>query len=137
MRWCRPSASPGSREQRQRSAGLPRAVRRRRAPAARFSTAPLKQLLGAALQQGWPVEISFSAGSFVCNALYFELLQQLSRKPVVPALFIHVPWLPEQAARHSGPGLALSEQTAIIAGLIAELGHAPGQTSLISGGREC
>lgn len=110
---------------------------RRRAPAARFSTAPLKHLLGAALQQDWPVEISFSAGSFVCNALYFELLQQLSRKPLVPAVFIHVPWLPEQAARHSGPCMALSEQTAIIAGMIAELGRVPGDPAPLSGGREC
>jgi pyroglutamyl-peptidase len=42
---------------------------------------------------GVPAEISLSAGGYVCNHLYFHLLKELPRTPV---LFIHVPYLEEQ-----------------------------------------
>lgn len=42
---------------------------------------------------GLPVEISLSAGGYVCNYLYFNLLKALPHKKV---LFIHVPYLQEQ-----------------------------------------
>jgi pyroglutamyl-peptidase len=40
---------------------------------------------------GLPVEISLSAGGYVCNQLYFQLLNFK-----LPVLFIHVPYLEEQ-----------------------------------------
>ncbi|NJM85273.1 MAG: peptidase C15 [Leptolyngbyaceae cyanobacterium RM2_2_21] len=36
-------------------------------------------------------EISADAGSYVCNYLYFRVLQFLSQKPGCQALFVHVP----------------------------------------------
>lgn len=39
------------------------------------------------------VETSFSAGAFVCNNLYFKVLKNY---PLIPAIFVHVPFLPEQ-----------------------------------------
>jgi pyroglutamyl-peptidase len=44
-------------------------------------------------QQGHPIEISFSAGTYVCNDLYFKALTEFSNKK---SIFIHVPLLPEQ-----------------------------------------
>jgi pyroglutamyl-peptidase len=44
-------------------------------------------------QQGHPIEISFSAGTYVCNDLYFKTLTEF---PNVKSVFIHVPLLPEQ-----------------------------------------
>jgi pyroglutamyl-peptidase len=38
----------------------------------------------------WPVELSLSAGSFVCNDLFY-LLQHHQRELGVPSLFVHVP----------------------------------------------
>ena len=43
--------------------------------------------------QNHPVEISFSAGAYVCNDLYFKTL---STYPDLKSVFIHVPLLPEQ-----------------------------------------
>lgn len=40
-----------------------------------------------------PVEVSHSAGTFVCNRLLFDVSQEI-RSPI---LFVHVPFLPEQA----------------------------------------
>ena len=43
------------------------------------------------------VETSFSAGTFVCNNLYFKVLKN---NALIPAIFVHVPFLPEQGEAH-------------------------------------
>jgi pyroglutamyl-peptidase len=43
--------------------------------------------------EGYPVEISFSAGAFVCNNVYYKVLTQYTE---LPSLFVHVPYLPSQ-----------------------------------------
>lgn len=107
------------------------------APAARFSTAPLKSMLARARAAGWPVGISLSAGSYVCNALYFHLLQALRRRPSCPAVFVHLPWLPEQAVRQGGPALDLATQVDVVRGLLQVLVQpAAVSSTLISGGSE-
>lgn len=63
------------------------------APPAWFSTLPIKAMAAAAQAAGVPAEISFSAGSFVCNQLFFELQQQLRRRRSVRSGFLHVPAL--------------------------------------------
>jgi len=73
------------------------------APAAYFSTLPVKAMLAALEAAGVPAELSFSAGSFVCNAVFFATMHLLAtRHPPVRGGFIHVPYLPRQAARHPG-----------------------------------
>ena len=58
-----------------------------------FTRAPLEKIKTALQDQHLPVEISLSAGGYVCNYLYFEMLKS-QLKPWV--LFIHVPYLDEQ-----------------------------------------
>ena len=61
-------------------------------PAAYFSTLPLRQLLLCLQNAGVPVEISNSAGTYVCNYLLYRLLDFLALKQTsVPAGFIHIP----------------------------------------------
>ncbi|MBQ0961379.1 pyroglutamyl-peptidase I [Ideonella sp. 4Y11] len=62
------------------------------APAAYFSRLPVKAMVHAAQQVGVPAELSLSAGSFVCNQVFYSLLHALRRRPRVPAGFVHVPW---------------------------------------------
>ena len=72
------------------------------APAAYFSTLPLKRMLQALLDAGIPTQVSGSAGTFVCNHVMYGLLHTLaSNYPQIRGGFVHVPFLPEQAARHS------------------------------------
>jgi pyroglutamyl-peptidase len=66
------------------------------APAAYFSTLPIHAMRDAVQKHGLPAEISSSAGHFVCNHVFFHLMHNL-RKSKLPAGFIHVPYLPEQA----------------------------------------
>jgi pyroglutamyl-peptidase len=79
------------------------------APQARFSTLPLKAIERRLRTLGIPVALSLSAGSFVCNQVFFGLADLLAtRHRGCRGGFMHVPWLPQQAARHPGqPSMAL------------------------------
>ncbi|WP_415662336.1 pyroglutamyl-peptidase I [Roseateles sp.] len=67
------------------------------APAAYFSTLPVKALRDGLRAAGHPAGLSLSAGAFVCNQVFFELQHRLAGRGV-PSGFIHLPALPEQAA---------------------------------------
>lgn len=76
-------------------------------PAAYFSTLPVKAMAAAARAAGVPAAVSFNAGSFVCNQVFYALMHRLAAR-LVPAAFLHVPWLPEQVAGPpSRPSMAL------------------------------
>jgi pyroglutamyl-peptidase len=81
------------------------------APAACFSTLPVKAVRDALRAAGYPAGLSLSAGAFVCNQVFFALQQQLAGSGVRSG-FIHLPALPEQAARTqpSVPSMGLSAQ---------------------------
>ncbi len=73
------------------------------APAAHFSTVPVSSLVSRLQQAGVPAQESLSAGSFVCNSLFFGVMHAVhSRFPHIRAGFFHIPYLPEQAAQHPG-----------------------------------
>lgn len=79
------------------------------APPAYFSTLPVKAIEARLRALGIPAGASLSAGSFVCNQAFYALAHLLAtRHPEVRGGFMHVPWLPQQAALHSGqPSMAL------------------------------
>lgn len=62
-------------------------------PAAHFATVPAGRIAGAlAGQTALPVQVSLSAGAFLCNHLAYQMLD---RPLSLPFLFIHVPaWRP-------------------------------------------
>lgn len=69
------------------------------AQAARLATLPLRAIESALLKEGIPARISPSAGTFLCNACLFTMLDYLAaHAPRVPAGFIHIPYFPEQVA---------------------------------------
>jgi pyroglutamyl-peptidase len=66
---------------------------------AHFATLPLRAIEAALLSEGIPARISSTAGTFLCNACLFTVLDYLAaRAPKVPAGFVHVPYVPEQVA---------------------------------------
>jgi pyroglutamyl-peptidase len=82
-------------------------------PAAYFATLPIKALVAALQQAGWPAAVSQTAGTYVCNHVFYGLMHRLRRRHGVRAGFMHLPWLPEQAAAQAGqPSLPLAVQTA-------------------------
>ncbi|HLY47084.1 MAG TPA: pyroglutamyl-peptidase I [Stellaceae bacterium] len=80
-------------------------------PAAYFATLPIKAAVVALRQAGLPASVSNSAGTFVCNHLFYGLMHlAATRLPGLRAGFLHVPYLPSQAARYEGaPSMALDD----------------------------
>ena len=78
----------------------------REAPAAYFSTLPIKAMVRNLRDAGIPASVSNTAGTFVCNHVVYALMHRLARRagPGVRGGFIHIPALPQQAAQH--PGMA-------------------------------
>jgi len=72
------------------------------APAAYFSTLPIKAMVAALRSAGLPASVSQTAGTFVCNHVFFGLMHALQSRPGVRGGFMHLPLLPEQAARDAG-----------------------------------
>ncbi|MFO1328483.1 MAG: pyroglutamyl-peptidase I [Rubrivivax sp.] len=71
---------------------------RRGGPAAYFGTLPIKAMHAALQREGIASEVSQSAGTFVCNHVFYGLMHTLRRQRGVRGGFVHVPMLPEQAA---------------------------------------
>ena len=79
-------------------------------PAAFFSTLPIKTMLQNLQGAGIAAEVSQTAGTFVCNHVFYGLMHELARQPALANTrggFIHVPWLPEQGE----PGMTLELMT--------------------------
>jgi pyroglutamyl-peptidase len=81
-------------------------------PSARATRLPLAAIQRALLDAGIPARLSNSAGTYLCNAAMYRLLEKLPRR--VKCGFIHLPSLPAEVARQ-----------------IAAAGGATGESSLI------
>ena len=103
-------------------------------PAAYFSTLPIKAMVRDMRAQGVPAAVSNTAGTSVCNHIFYALMHHLATRAggasgaisgaapgtaaggaagsgAVRGGFIHVPTLPELAALHPGmPSMALATQ---------------------------
>jgi pyroglutamyl-peptidase len=78
------------------------------AAAAYFSTLPIKAMLLALTQEGIRAEVSQTAGTFVCNHVFYGLMHELAARPELSGTrggFVHVPWLPGQGQ----PSMPLGE----------------------------
>ncbi|MES2317386.1 MAG: pyroglutamyl-peptidase I [Pseudomonadota bacterium] len=83
-------------------------------PAAYFSTLPIKAIVAALRGAGLPASVSQTAGTFVCNHVFYGLMHATAGQKV-RAGFIHIPYLPEQAAAH--PGAASMALADLVKGL--------------------
>lgn len=86
------------------------------APAAYFSTLPVRAMAEAVKAAGVPCSLSYSAGVFVCNDLLYTLLHHYDGTDVRVG-FIHIPYLPEQA----GEGVASLPLNETVKGLTAAI----------------
>jgi pyroglutamyl-peptidase len=73
-----------------------------------WSTLPIKAVVSALREAGLEAWVSQSAGTFVCNYLFYGLMRTLAKTPTVRGGFIHVPYLPEQI-ENSLPSMRLEE----------------------------
>jgi pyroglutamyl-peptidase len=103
-------------------------------PAAYFSTLPVKAALRALQLAGIRAEVSQTAGTYVCNHVFYALMHELSidsRSSHMRGGFIHVPYdevqlpqgsaAPAMAARDTGRGIAVVVRTALDSPVDAKL----------------
>jgi len=77
-------------------------------PSAYFSTLPIKAMVAAMQAGGVPAQVSNSAGTFVCNHLFYGVQHYLAeRNSPVKHGFVHIPMLPEQVTDGAQPSLGL------------------------------
>ena len=88
-------------------------------PAAYFSTLPVKAALAALLAAGIPAEVSQTAGTYVCNHLFYGLMHALRHRPGTRGGFVHVPYEPAQLPPGSNqPSLTLECMTDALAAVV-------------------
>ena len=81
-------------------------------PAAYFSTLPIKAMARDVRAAGVAAAVSNTAGTFVCNHVFYALMHRLAGTPTRGG-FVHVPYTPEQVgARKDVPTMALADQVA-------------------------
>lgn len=83
-------------------------------PAAYWTTLPIKAIVTALRARGVPAAVSQTAGTFVCNHVFYAMMHALRARRSVRAGFVHVPWLPEQA-KHGTPSLPLAKMVEAVA----------------------
>ena len=89
------------------------------APSAYFSTLPIKAMLAALQSAGLPAEVSNTAGTYVCNHVAYLMLHLAALVQGTRAGFIHIPYLPAQAARlPNAPSMAAED---VVRGLAVAL----------------
>lgn len=77
-------------------------------PAAYFTSLPIKPMLLALRKAGMAGEVSQTAGTFVCNHVFYALMHELATRRYLKQTrggFVHLPFMPEQGA----PAMPLEE----------------------------
>lgn len=74
-----------------------------------FTNLPTKALVKSLHDIGIPATLSYSAGTFVCNHLFYGLMHYINQENKhIKGGFIHIPYLPEQVvSRPSGASMSL------------------------------
>ncbi|WP_426397805.1 pyroglutamyl-peptidase I [Ralstonia sp. R-29] len=85
-------------------------------PAAYFSTLPIKAIVRDLRAGGIPAAVSQTAGTFLCNHVFYGLMHAIARQKLpTRGGFLHIPYLPSQAAKH--PGQPSMAHDVLVAGL--------------------
>ncbi len=93
-------------------------------PAAYFTTLPIKAMVKAVREAGGAASVSQTAGTFVCNQVFYRL-QHLLAGTAVRSGFIHVPALPEQVVGSGQPSMALATQVEGLQVAVRAAWHTP------------
>lgn len=76
-------------------------------PVAYRSALPVDAVVEALRAEGIPAAASREAGGYLCNHVFYVLMQALAERPGVRGGFVHVPLLPEQALDRATPTVPL------------------------------
>lgn len=89
-------------------------------PTAYFSTLPLKASLQAVTARQIPAEVSQTAGTYVCNHVFYALMHELAGTASTAARggFVHIPCAPEQASGRTIPTMEITTAAAAVEAIV-------------------
>lgn len=77
-------------------------------PVAYWTGLPIKRMVEAMKKSGVPASVSHTAGTFVCNHIFYGLMDYINRtSSSIRGGFIHIPLIPEQTVDKEAPSLSL------------------------------
>ncbi|MCC3769308.1 pyroglutamyl-peptidase I [Streptomyces sp. UNOC14_S4] len=78
-------------------------------PAAYFAALPVKACVAAVRAAGLPASLSHTAGTFVCNHVFYGLMHlAATERPGLRGGFVHIPYAPEQVTDRALPSLPVA-----------------------------
>jgi pyroglutamyl-peptidase len=87
-------------------------------PDAYFSTLPLKEIVESINGQGVPAAISLSAGTFLCNHVFYVMQNKFAETDVRSG-FVHVPLMDSQAPEFPGlPTMPLDQMVLAVRAML-------------------
>jgi pyroglutamyl-peptidase len=85
-----------------------------KAPDGFFTTLPIREIVKAIQELDISAKVSYSAGAFICNEIFFATQRELAGSAVISG-FIHLPLAPVQAKEFPGlPTMPLKDQVKAI-----------------------
>lgn len=102
------------------------------------ATLPVKHIFKHVTSRHLPIEMSYSAGTFVCNDVFYGLMHLLTLHPDIRGGFVHVPYTFRDINADSRGMPALDEQIVVetVCEIIRSLDNLPHVNSFF-GGRIC
>ncbi|MBB5935323.1 pyroglutamyl-peptidase I [Streptomyces zagrosensis] len=89
-------------------------------PAGYFAALPVKACVAAAREAGVPASVSQTAGTFVCNHVFYGLMHLIAtERPTLRGGFVHVPYAPEQVLDRAAPALPAASGAAALRAIVA------------------
>ncbi|MFF0312275.1 pyroglutamyl-peptidase I [Streptosporangium sp. NPDC004379] len=103
-------------------------------PAAYFATLPVKACVAAARAVGVPASVSQSAGTFVCNHLFYGLMHLIAtERPDIRGGFVHVPFAPGQVLDRAAPSMPPALVAEALAAVVTAASFMEGDLRLVGG----
>lgn len=93
-------------------------------PDAHFATVPVYRMAQASVAAGVDARVSYTAGTYICNDVFYGVLHRVASLDSVPAVgFIHVPWTPAEATAAGTHKPSMSSEVAArsLAAMILDL----------------
>jgi pyroglutamyl-peptidase len=78
-------------------------------PDAYFAPLPVKACVAAVRDAGLPASVSHTAGTFVCNHVFYGLAHLIAtERPALRGGFVHVPFTPDQVTDKAAPSMPVA-----------------------------
>ncbi len=90
------------------------------APTAYLSALPVKACVAAARAAGVPASVSQTAGTFVCNHVFYALTHYVAtQRSGLRGGFVHVPFAPEQVTAGEQPSMSVADMATGLRAVLA------------------